>query len=200
VINAMKKALKNILSIGLLSLLALTGCDAEAEQIQENPLEPIPPHLYVFLEPEQAVRTIGLGISWTVFDEGGNFLIGFHGDSHPPPGQLRPEDFYSATLHLPHGQDTPVDWRFVDMDFTYGYPPNTYSPYSISVTRWRILDYLGNLDVEYEAVEVGDMVPIFDDGHDYIYAAEVEWREGRSRGRRYFVFRVKSGINLERND
>ena len=204
------KNLRMMLFAGLFSVLLFAGCAEEAGYLQRDNLEPVPPHLYVFLAPEQGVRAIGLSTSWTVFDEDGNFAVDFNADS-PHPQQLSPRDFESATLRLSHGQDSPLDWRFIGLDFTYGDPPNTHLPHILSVTRWSVR-HTGAWSIDVfpgeETVELvapggwtpglfADMIPIFDDGFDSIYAVQAEWREGRSQGTKLFAFRVISGIEFE---
>ena len=210
------KNLRMRLFAGIFGVLVLAGCVLEAGQTRGNPLgpmtpqEPVTPHLYVFLEPGQGVQAIGLNTSWTVFDEDGNFVVGFDSDS-PHPLQLGLRDFYSATLQLSHVQDSPLDWRFIGLDFTLGYPPNAHLPHIISVTRWRV-EHTGEWRIDVfpgeETVELmapggwtpgplAEMIPIFDDGFDYIYAVQAEWREGRSQGTKLFAFRVISGVEHE---
>jgi hypothetical protein len=193
----------------LLSLLVLVGCRAGVEQVEQldewDYWETVIPRLYVFLAPERGVKAGVFGVSWRVDDgDCGRVLLG---DSSSP-AQTPLYHFYDATLYLYHRENWLVDWWFIGMDFVQGYPPNTFLPCSISVERWRILDCLEAVADESERVELvapggwtpgllADMIPVFDDGHDYIYGVRAAWREGCSQGEVQFAFRVNSGILCE---
>ena len=215
----MKKYL--MLFTGLFCLLTLTGCAMVEGQSQESDcivtawqarsLEPLPPQLYVFLDPDQEVRAVAWHMSYTVYDKDGNSVGGTKFDS-PHHSELLLQDFYSATLQLSYGQDLPLGLQFIGMDFSYGYPPSRY-PHIISATRWRLEDvsgdglylpagcwYYGGESIELTAQEAWtpgvlvDVISVYDDGFDYIYVVEPEWREGQIRWRSLFAFRVNSGI------
>jgi len=166
------------------------------------------PQLYVFLEPAHNVQAMQLTTSWTVYDEYGNIISGFSFDS-PHPLQLNPQVFATATLQLSHRQDWYLDWQFISMDFVYGYLSNSHPPHSIYVTRWQTEYAIGSQDI-YGVIDKGemvelispggwtpgelaDMIPIFDDGYDYIYQVQAEWQERRS----IYTFRINSGTHPE---
>lgn len=174
-----------------------SGCVVDAWLAENFELEP--PQLYVFLEPEQGVQAIAWHMGYTVFYEAGNIAGGATFDS-PHPSELLLQDFYSATLQLSHEQRLPLDLQFIGIDFNYGYPPSG-DPHIISATRWRV-KYVDGVEAVYgdfyngETVELmEDVISILDDGYDYIYIVQPEWREGQVRWNSLFAFRVNSGIN-----
>ena len=204
-----------MLFAGLFGLLVLTGCAVNSGRTQEadcivtawqtGNLEPVPPQLYAFLEPEQSVRAIARHMSFTVFDEDGNIVGAMLSDSLHPSALLY-RDFYSATLQLSHGQN-------LGMKFTCGYPLSSY-PHIVSVTRWRLEDadgsglylpagcwYHGGEAIDFMTPEdwtpeiLAEMITVLDDGFDYIYVVQPNWREGQVRWHSIFAFRVNSGIN-----
>jgi len=210
--------MKRLLIIFITLAMLLAACQTEpspptdvsqtdASQVASHPSYEAP-QFYIFLEPSQGVQAIQLTTSWTVYDEYGNAISGVAFDS-PHPLQLNPQDFAAATLQLSHRQDWHLDWRFIGMDFIYGYLPNSHLPHSISVTRWKAEYTIGNQDISDvidrgEMVELispggwtpgllADMIPIFDDGYDYIYKVQAEWQEGYS----VYTFRINSGSHPE---
>jgi len=167
------------------------------------------PQLYVSLESEQDVSAIAWHGSYTVFYEDGN-IAGATNFDQLPPSELLVQDFSSVTLQLPYEQDMPLDLRVISMDFNYGNPPSS-DPHIIFVTRWRVEqidgaevvigDFYNGETVEPMAHETWtpgvpvDMISILDDGFDYIYIVQPEWREGQIRWSSLFAFRVNSGTS-----
>ena len=219
----MKKFVKILICTGLLGLLALTGCDEDTGQEtgcivyawQSGNLEPIPPQLYVFLEPDKGIRAITWHMGFSVFDKDGNMVGAMLNDS-PHPSAILSKDFSSAYLQLSYRGYTHLDWQFIGLDFTYGCPPNTNLPQIASVTRWRLeyrkeynlyltagCWYYGGETVELIAPGgwtpglLSEMIIVWDDGYDYIYIVQPEWREGQIRWRSLFAFRVNSDPHLE---
>jgi hypothetical protein len=178
------------------------GNGADENVAQEGGISQ-PPLLYVYLMPEQGVRAVRGGGGW---DSGG---VSVSWDSSHTL-QLRPEHFYTAALQLVHEQDWPLDWQFIGLNFIYRCNP--HPPRSITVTRWPA-EYLALSQEELEAIgafvggeaielmapggwtpgPLADMIPVFDNGRDYVYEIRAVWGQGLS----YFAFRLNSGEHPE---
>ena len=124
------------------------------------------------------------------------------GPDHKAPTVQLPADsrfhYYPTypwpTLQLNH-QGRDIDWQFIAMSFEYDNVPD-----SIYVFR-RKVDYMGDIYAPLTRVELtspggwapgslDSLIPIFDDGYDYIYFVRAVWEEGFTLN----SFRVDSGI------
>ena len=179
-------------------------CIVEAWRTGDFVIEP--PQLFVSLnETGQSVRAISRHMGYGVHYKDGTIAGGADFDS-PHPSTILTEDFSASTLQLTHKQDIPLD--LVVIEFTYGNPPST-NPYIVSVTRWRAeyaaeaCWYYGGETIELVASggwtsrQIDYMIPVFDDGYDYVYVVQPRWQEGQIRWHSLFAFRINSGGHPE---
>jgi len=151
----------------------------EAIEIITSPENP--PRLFVTLQAEtvQQIQAVGLGQSWTIFDEHGNIVYAFNSDS-PSPLQLLPSDFDEATFYLNHTSSE------IEMYFSDNFPPHT-----VYVRRWPAEYALSDqvLYYQYEAVVISNnIVNVSDNRRNYIYEVKAIWEQGRAT----FAFRLNS--------
>ena len=186
----------------LMSLVLITGCGTRGDisaQGGESGVKPTPqkinrnmpddaPLLELALisagnAPEQHVRALQLGRSWSVAYEDGTGRTTHTDSAHSL--QVRPGEYEKASLLI---ESSGIS---VGLIFSGDYPPQ-----ALSVQRWNAV-YNGGFDTDVSDIwDMGEPVSIYentinilDNGSDYIYEVYARWEDGYS----YYAFRVESG-------
>jgi len=101
--------------------------------------------------------------------------------------------YSSPDLNLYHDPNWPLDWQFINMNFSHD-----RIPISVSVVRRRVNDVgagaaLESVDLTIPGGWVPGFyeyaIPVFDNGHDYYYFVRTVWPEGYA----FHFFRLNSG-------
>jgi len=177
---------KKILIIALaIVLLSLAACGMSTPNVPEKT-----PRLYISFISEdllpQYVQVAQLMHDWDpgTTDRRGRFIGAYCASGEHPLDFWRESweciDFSAFRFHL---EATGVE---IELQFSDDFPPHT-----VSARRWSA-EFIGqvcDMQFRYEPVEINDnIIPVSDDGNDYIYEIDAIWEQGRSR----YTFRLDS--------